>query len=208
MLFIETLIYQPILFIRVVAILIISICLHELAHGYVAISQGDDTPRRTGHITLNPVVHMGWRSIIFLCVVGITWGKMPINPSKFRHPGWSDIMVAAAGPMSNFILGFLCLAIVKVVDINHLFGLISQSFFVLAASINFKLCLFNLLPLPPLDGFYVYSEIFPKLQRLEGSQFSFFTLMLVFLIPWFGYGLNIAVNFIMVLLNSLLSIII
>ena len=69
--FIESLIHEPIFFLRVVAIVIMSICLHELGHGFTAISQGDDTPRKSGHLTLNPLVHMGWPAIIFLCLAGI-----------------------------------------------------------------------------------------------------------------------------------------
>ncbi|MCV3215717.1 hypothetical protein OGM63_19740 [Plectonema radiosum NIES-515] len=60
-------------------------------------SQGDDTPQRTGHLTLNPVVHMGWESIIFLCIAGIAWGQMPVNPSKFRSAKLGNIIVSAAG---------------------------------------------------------------------------------------------------------------
>lgn len=65
-----------------------SIVIHELAHGFAAISQGDRTPISQGHITLNPVVHMGWPSLIFLVIAGIAWGQMPVNPSKFRYPKW------------------------------------------------------------------------------------------------------------------------
>ena len=82
--FLNTLFANPIFFFRYVVIIIISISLHELAHGFAAINQGDDTPEKTGHITLNPVVHMGVGSIIFLCIAGISWGQMPINPYKLQ----------------------------------------------------------------------------------------------------------------------------
>ncbi len=82
--FIQTLITEPIHFFRIVVIVIFSITFHELAHGWAAMSQGDNTPQQTGHLTLNPVVHMGKESLIFLCLMGIAWGQMPVNPSKFR----------------------------------------------------------------------------------------------------------------------------
>jgi Zn-dependent protease len=109
--FLQTLFQDPILFFRIVVIIIISIVIHELAHGVAALSQGDDTPSVSGHMTPNPVVHMGYASLIFLCIAGISWGAMPVNPSKFRHPKWSNIWVSAAGPLSNFLLGTLCIAV-------------------------------------------------------------------------------------------------
>ena len=78
--FINTLVTAPIFYARVVMILIISISLHELGHGFAAMSQRDDTPRTSGHITMNPVVHMGVHSIFFLALAGIAWGQMPVNP--------------------------------------------------------------------------------------------------------------------------------
>jgi Zn-dependent protease len=186
---------EPILFIRVILIVIISISLHELAHGFVALSQGDDTPLKSGHLTLNPIVHMGWSSIIFLCLVGISWGSMPIKASKFRYPRLSDILVSAAGPLVNLLLGFLCLIIIKPIAAHNLQEIISIKFFTLAAHINFSLFLLNLLPIPPLDGFHVYSQIFPVLKRLEETQFGIFALMLLFIIPEFNDSLNAGVSF-------------
>ena len=81
-LFISRLFSDPIFFIRYIVIIIGSIVIHELAHGIAAISQGDNTPKTSGHITPDPIVHMGWVSIIFLCVSGMAWGLMPVNPSK------------------------------------------------------------------------------------------------------------------------------
>jgi Zn-dependent protease len=179
--FLNTLITSPILFFRVVAIVIISTTLHELAHGWAAMSQGDDTPQKTGHITLNPLVHMGWESIIFLCLVGISWGKMPVNPSKFRHPRLSNILVSGAGPLCNLALAILFIGMLKLFYAGGEAGIFSVQFFYLAARINLILCLFNLLPIPPLDGFHVFSEIFPGLKPLEHTQFGKFALMVMFL---------------------------
>lgn len=68
--FLSTLFGDPIYFLRAITIIVISICLHELAHGLAAISQGDNTPIKTGHMTLNPIVHMGWYSLIFMIISG------------------------------------------------------------------------------------------------------------------------------------------
>ncbi|MEH1828333.1 MAG: site-2 protease family protein [Nostoc sp.] len=188
--FIQTLITEPIHFFRIVAIVIFSITLHELAHGWAAMSQGDNTPQQTGHLTLNPVVHMGKESLIFLCLMGIAWGQMPVNPSKFRSGKLGNILVSAAGPLSNLALGILFIMLLKLFFNPNLSGLLSVEFLYLAARINLTLFLFNLLPIPPLDGFHVFSEIFPQLKPLQYSQFGLFAMMLLFIIPGFGIGIS------------------
>ncbi|MDZ7955824.1 site-2 protease family protein [Nostoc sp. DedQUE09] len=188
--FIETLITNPIHFFRIVVIVIFSITLHELAHGWAAMSQGDNTPEQTGHLTLNPVVHMGRESLIFLCLMGIAWGQMPVNPSKFRSGKLGNILVSAAGPLSNLALGILFIMMLKILANLSLSGLFSAEFIYLAARINLTLFLFNLLPIPPLDGFHVFSEIFPQLKPLEYTQFGLFAMMVLFIVPGFGIGLG------------------
>ncbi|MBD2610780.1 MAG: site-2 protease family protein [Nostoc sp. ZfuVER08] len=192
--FIETLFTQPIYFFRIIIIVIFSITLHELAHGWAAMSQGDNTPQKTGHLTLNPVVHMGKESIIFLCLMGIAWGQMPINPSKFRSRKLGNILVSAAGPLSNLTLGIIFILVMKLLANLNFSALFSIEFLYLAARINLMLFLFNLLPIPPLDGFHVFSEIFPKLKPLENSYFGLFAMMLLFIIPEFGIGLSDIAN--------------
>ncbi|MFH7028054.1 MAG: site-2 protease family protein [Heteroscytonema crispum UTEX LB 1556] len=194
--FINTLVTNPVYFFRFVVIIIFSIVLHELAHGWAAMSQGDDTPEKTGHLTLNPVIHMGWESIIFLCLAGICWGQMPVNPSKFRSPKWGNILVSAAGPFSNLVLGILFSMLLKVYSNPIHSGFLSVNFLDMAAHINLTLFLFNLLPIPPLDGFHIYSEIFPELKQLENTQFGLFALMLIFIDPGFGAALGLIADLI------------
>lgn len=195
--FIYTLTEDPILFFRIVAIVIFSITLHELAHGWAAISQGDDTPSKAGHLTLNPVVHMGWQSIIFLCISGIAWGQMPVNPSKFRSAKLGNILVSAAGPLSNLVLGILFTIVIRLYYNEILPEFLSVEFIALAARINLTLFLFNLLPIPPLDGFHVFSEIIPPLKVFGESQYSIFGLMILFMIPGLGEGLSEIASMIM-----------
>lgn len=187
--FLTNLVTNPVFFLRIIVILIISISLHELAHGIAALSQGDDTPQTMGHMTLNPVVHMGVPSLIFLCIAGITWGAMPVNPRKFRSPKWGNIIVSAAGPLLNFTLGILCILLIQVCLYFNWDKVISLNFFNLATIVNFNLFLFNLLPIPPLDGFHVFSEIFTPLKILKGSPYGLVVLMLLFINPQFGEGL-------------------
>jgi Zn-dependent protease len=184
---IQMLTENPLSYFRLIVITILSICLHELAHGIVAIWQGDNTPTKAGHMTLNPVVLMGVESIFMLCLFGISWGAMPVDPNKFRSRKWGDLMVSAAGPISNLILGFISVGLLKASE-HHQF--LSRDFFFLAAIVNFNLFLFNCLPIPPLDGFHIFSKFFPGMRKLKNTNFGLFSLMLLM---FFGIGSMLSV---------------
>jgi Zn-dependent protease len=186
-LFITNLFSDPLYFFRYVVIIVISIVLHELAHGFAALSQGDDTPETEGHITLDPVVHMGIPSLIMLMFIGMSWGQMPVNPSKFRH-SWSDAFVAAAGPLSNLAIAFIACAIIAIAKTRDIAAL-SPEFFTMMAFINVFLFLFNLLPVPPLDGFTVISDVFPSLKPIRNTQVGLFMIVVLFAVPAIGQGL-------------------
>ncbi len=177
--FFKYLLQDPIYFVQVVVIIITSIVIHELVHGLAALSQGDNTPRTAGHMTLNPVVHMGIESLIFLCLAGIAWGAMPIDPAQFRHSRWSDVLVSAAGPCSNLLLAILCTGGQVIIGQESSIG----NFLWLAACTNIMLFIFNLLPFPPLDGFHICSEIFPALKKWESDPIAFFGITILFLMP-------------------------
>ncbi len=200
--FIYKLATDPMLFIWLVLILIISITLHELAHGLAAMIEGDDTPQITGHITLNPVVHMGWESLIFLCIAGIAWGQMPVNPARFRRR-YSDVIVSAAGPLCNLALALLSVLLFKLTVGFDFTGFLSSHFLYLAARLNLILCLFNLMPIPPLDGFRIFSEFIPELRPLEHSEFRLFAFMILYFVPGFWATLSaIADSFLAVAMGS------
>ena len=203
-LFIYQLFRDPIFFGRYIIIIIGSIVIHELAHGVAAISQGDDTPKTSGHITPNPIIHMGWTSIIFLCVSGMAWGLMPVTPAKFRHARWSDIAVSLAGPVSNLILGTVGV-VLAVVRARSGATMISEEFCMMAAQINFSLFALNMLPVPPLDGFHVYSELFPKLKALATPEISMFLMFAIFSIPAVGGGIGLVSSTLIETIVSFLS---
>ncbi len=138
---------------------IASITLHELAHGWAAIYEGDDTPITTGHMTANPIVHMGVPSIVVFLLLGIAWGLMPINPYRFRHRKWGRILVSAAGPLMNLLIAFITLTILAfVIDLEG-----EQTdltiFLFTGGFLNLVLFAFNLLPIPPLDGSTILSNL-------------------------------------------------
>ena len=198
---IELFLTQPVLFLTIVLILIISISLHELAHGWAALNQGDDTPKIKGHMTINPVVHMGWSSIILLCLAGIAWGQMPVNPANFRSHKWGNVIVSAAGPLLNLSLALLGIIFMSLFRQIHLSEMLSMQFFYLLAKINIVLCIFNLMPIPPLDGFHVFSEFVPGLKSLGTSQLGLFAFMILFMSGFFGSLFNLADIIIEALVN-------
>jgi Zn-dependent protease len=157
--FIQQLFEDQRYFFAVVITVVVSICVHELAHGITAIYYGDRTPIEQGHMTLNPAVHMGGFSIVLLLLAGIAWGAMPVDERRMRGR-FAPAAVAFAGPLSNFVLAALALvglglwqrfddtptSEMSVPLANFRFLLI------VFARTNIALGLFNLVPIPPLDG--------------------------------------------------------
>lgn len=150
---------------------IASIVLHELAHGWAALSQGDDTPVREGRLTWNPLVHMGPYSLGALLLLGIAWGVMPVNPNRFRRGRLSEILVSGAGPAMNLALAAICMTALGALDGAAAAGVASapstaMHFLYMGALLNLVLAAFNLLPVPPLDGSSILAAISNAYARL------------------------------------------
>ena len=142
---------------------IFSITMHELAHGWAAIWQGDDTPRRMGRMTANPVVHMGQWSLIVFALIGIAWGVMPVDPSRFRWGRRGRVLVSGAGPAMNLalagvVLTLLVLWIAVGPTTATIYGNVA-TFLLMGGWLNLLLAFFNLLPIPPLDGASIVSGL-------------------------------------------------
>lgn len=166
--------------IALIAALVLSVVIHEMAHGHAANWLGDPTARLAGRLSPNPLVHLDpLMSVIipgFLIISGspILFGAakpVPYNPYNFRNQRWGEAIVAVAGPLSNIAIALIFAALIRSAD---LLGL-SQSFVELAISVialNIFLALFNMVPIPPLDG----SKILPRLlpyalsMRYEGLR--------------------------------------
>lgn len=196
--FINALESDPFFFVCVVVTVVVSIVLHELAHGVAAIWQGDDTPIKLGHMTANPIVHMGWFSLILLAMVGLAYGRMPVNPSRFRSR-FGNAMVAAAGPITNVLLAGLALTGLglwsrfQAGDVSS-FQANAQDFLWYFGYINVTLAGFNLIPVPPLDGSAILADFSPGYARLarnpQHQNIFFFALLAgLFLLDRAGEGL-------------------
>jgi len=151
--------HDPVRYFAIVFVLVGSIVLHELGHALVATWEGDPTPRMRGHLTWNPVVHMGWLSLGLIAVMGIGWGQTPVNRAAFRHRRWGAVLVSAAGPAVNLLLAFFGV-FVGVVAEQHGAGAAFVDFWETVLRFNVLLLLFNMIPIPPLDGFSVLEGTF------------------------------------------------
>jgi Zn-dependent protease len=174
---------------------IFSIVLHELAHGWAAIANGDNTPREMGHMTMNPIVHMGRMSLVFFVILGIAWGLMPINPHRFRHERRGRVLVAAAGPAMNVLLAFITLTAAgtwawavaggRITVAGHTAANVEQ-FLIWGGFINLLLGAFNLIPIPPLDGSAILAGAHPALDRFYNTPAVRMYGLLVVLFFFFG----------------------
>lgn len=167
--------------------LIISITLHELAHGWMAIRHGDSTPIDLGRMTGNPLVHMGPFSLIALFIFGIAWGQMPIQPDRL-HGRHAEAKVAAAGPLMNLAIAIVCLLAYSVllavgIDSEQLPQWYEnlEKFLFAAGVVNTILLVFNLLPAPPLDGSHILADFHKGYRRFisDPSKQGVFMLMFI-----------------------------
>jgi Zn-dependent protease len=153
---------QPAYWATYVVVVVVSIVLHELGHALAATWQGDPTPRIRGHLTWNPIVHMGWLSLAFLAAFGLAFGRTPVTPAYFRNRRWGEAMVSFAGPAVNLLL--CAVGALAVVLLQRIGGLEASDWMLrswfLVCALNAMLFLLNLLPLPPLDGFGVLEGTF------------------------------------------------
>lgn len=173
----------------IIPVVLISLTIHELAHGLVADKFGDPTPRITGRLTLNPIKHLDPIGAILLALVGFGWAKpVQVNPYNFKKRSnlrKQMMYVALAGPVSNILL-----AIVTAFVYIHLsygnggFGETASTFFSYLIMINVFLASFNLLPIPPLDGSkilgaFLSNSAYQKYMLIEDKGFLILMLLVV-----------------------------
>lgn len=173
---------------------LIAITFHEYAHALAADKLGDDTPRRQGRLTLNPLAHLDPIGSIMLLFAGFAWGKpVEINPRNFNRNitmSKGDAIVSIAGPLMNILLAFVFSIIyfaigtfAPVFAIGSQLGLIIMTILQMTVIINIGLGIFNLIPLPPLDGSKVLKNFLPYSARtwMENYESIFY---IVFVVLW------------------------
>jgi len=157
--------------------ILLSLSVHEMAHARTALAFGDPTARNLGRCTLNPLAHLDPLGTLMMVLVGFGWAKpVPVNPANLHPPRLGNVAVSAAGPLSNLAVAVLCALGLRVmtaagakIDPKGDFVLTDLAAFLLTYTlfINLTLCLFNLIPLFPLDGHHIGRETLPASQRQD-----------------------------------------
>jgi Zn-dependent protease len=187
----------------VLPVLLFSVVVHEVAHGWTALRLGDPTARDLGRLTLNPIPHIDLigsiaiplLSLITTGQIFIAWAKpVPVNPLYFQDRRRGDLLVSAAGPFSNLVIAAVC-AVCYVLSIRLIGPMenLSEGFAVEAATfvirmfaagitLNIVLAVFNMIPVPPLDGSHVLGAFLPERAAAQYRQIGFFGIIVVIML--------------------------
>lgn len=197
---------------------LLALTVHEFAHGWVSTKLGDPTPRYEGRLTMNPMAHLDLIGTILMIITGFGWAKpVRINPNYYKNRTKGMALVAAAGPLANFILAFIGILVGYIIILLCLLANVPGTVIRSLESIVFvfafrNLCfmVFNLIPLPPLDGFkvaglFIPNRIYYNILRYE--QYVILVIMLLSLSGAFNSIIGTGVNFFMnMLFNAVWSI--
>ena len=170
---------------------LLAISFHEFAHAFAADRLGDTTPRSQGRLSLNPIKHLDFTGFILMMFTHIGWGKpVQVNPNNFnsnKSRGFCESMVALAGPLMNLFLAILSVialfSINTFVKVDTAFIDTLYNFFFLFSVVNIGLGVFNLIPLPPLDGEKIFRNLLPYKVK-DWLTANYYTLYVVFMILW------------------------
>jgi len=175
--------------IKIMPAAIIGLTVHEFSHAYTAFRLGDDTAKDQGRLTLNPLKHIDWMGFFLIVIAGFGWAKpVSFNPDNLKHKHRDEILISIAGPLSNLVIALLFFMVARVLFFfeyfnNTDFGLGVVNLIVVWGVINISLFIFNLLPLPPLDGSHLYLTFLKETNpRLMLNLYKYGTLALLFLI--------------------------
>lgn len=174
-------------------VLMIAFPVHESAHGLVAYWLGDDTAKRQGRISLNPAKHISLWGALFMLFVGVGAAKpVPIDARKFKNPKVGMAVSSLAGPVSNLILAyfsmlfFRALYIVELVKGSSAFLSVAQYIFEYGAVLNIGLAVFNLLPIPPLDGSRILTLFLPQDKYFGIMKYERYIFGVLFIVVFLG----------------------
>lgn len=170
--------------------LVVGITFHEFSHAALADALGDHRPRALGRVSLNPLRHLDPVGALFFLIAGFGWGKpVPVNGYALRPGPIGMTIVAGAGPIANFAVAAVFAVVFRVFDAA---GLLEQDFvrLVLASIVYFNVLLgfFNLLPIPPLDGYNVMLPLLPPRQQFAVQRYAQFGYLVLLALVVFSYG--------------------
>jgi Zn-dependent protease len=170
-------------FLVLLPIVLVSLTLHELGHAYVAWKLGDPTAKEQGRLTLNPIAHLDPLGTLMFALTALIanlpfgWARpVPVRPGYFRRPKEGMAIVAAAGPAMNFLMALACLAAIRHIELGELTGEVVENAYI----VNIILGLFNLIPVPPLDGSRIVGVLMDRATYARWIQLDQFGMLIVF----------------------------
>lgn len=173
-----------------IIVILISLSVHETAHGYAAYLLGDHTAKSMGRLSLNPLRQIDIIGFLMMLVAGFGWAKpVPVNMYYFKNPKKGMALTALAGPLSNILLALISCFVIYILSSVRFYNNILYSFLQSMFYANTSLAMFNLIPIPPLDGSKILFALLPdtyyhKLMYLE--QYGFILLILIINLPLFN----------------------
>lgn len=198
-------------------VIFLTLPIHEFAHGFAATKLGDPTPKYQGRLTLNPFAHIDYFGAVCILLFGFGWAKpVGVNMRNFKNPKLGMAITALAGPLSNIIVAFIAallngFAVVFLGEYEWVFYL--NLFFIFIAQINVSLAVFNLIPIPPLDGSRILNAILPDKIYYKLMRYERYLIIGVFALIYIGvldgpidYLSNLILSGIARLVNIIISI--
>lgn len=178
---------------RLVAVLL-CLTVHETCHGLAAYALGDPTARQAHRLSLNPLRHIDWFGLLMMFLAGFGWAKpVPVNPNYFKKPKQGMALTALAGPMSNFLLAFIMLLAARIFCDVAAYSEANQrilDFILMVAILSIGLGLFNLVPIPPLDGSKVLFAVLPDRAYDKLMRYERYGMLVLFALVFFDVGSN------------------
>lgn len=177
------------------AAVLLCLTVHETCHGLAAYALGDPTARRAHRLSLNPLRHIDWFGLLMMFAAGFGWAKpVPVNPNYFKKPKQGMALTALAGPASNFLLALLTLLAARIFCDVAAYSETNQrilDFLLMVAVLSIGLGLFNLVPIPPLDGSKVLFAVLPDRAYDWLMRNERYGMLLLFALVFFDVGSNV-----------------
>lgn len=180
-----TLLSNPMFIVPLLAAMLIAFTVHEFSHALMAEWLGDPTPKSLGRLTLNPIAHIHGLGFLLLILTGFGWGKpVPFDPSRLKNPRWGSALIGLAGPASNLVMAAIGIFALVILNRQGMAGNNLLSIFLLfVVQFNVILMVFNLIPIPPLDGSKLLFALIPDRREDLRDMLSYYgPFVLLFLI--------------------------